>query len=215
MKKVLSLILAFTLLASLNTSVLAKKSEINQNKITDKNQLKNIIEEDNVIVPEGYELVEVTTYETTSRPESFLSGNISPRSRFGYYLVSKAILGEKYFVNDYLSSNWYDGPLKAKKSFQVKAGAKYTSSLTIKINDVTGSLGIESYYEATETDEVTLDIKDDETVNLKVFGNYRKHNCDVYEKNHYGYPNMTTVVGSPYAYEPIGLIFKQYKFKAK
>lgn len=217
-KKILSLTLASTLLLSTNiyadsnemiksTYQYSSKEKITQNSITNPELLNKIILEDNLEVPEGYELVEVITTTVENVPSDSNNIEFNNTEEDLQKLFAKWTLKNitsKEEQGKLITSDYYDGPSNFTHSYEETVSCSYSTKSGISVKALSAELG----FSVTGTEKVgrtyNVNVDKGKKVNLKVYVNNKKYSFSVYKNDDYK--------GSGTATKPIGLIFKQYVF---
>lgn len=223
LKKVLSLVIASTLLFSKNIYANSNKItennyqeniyyddglKITENSIKDPNLLNEIIINDNVEIPEGYKLVEVITTTVEISPD--ISNNIdnsdieqenSPSLFDKWTLKNKT---SEEVQGKLITSDWFDGPSSFTHSYEETVSASFSTNAGISAKALSAELGFSVTASTKLTKTYNVNIAKGKKVNLKVYVNNKKYSYSVYKGDKYK--------GTGTATEPIGLVFKQYVY---
>lgn len=178
----------------------------NTTKITDPQKLQQIIVEDNLDVPKGYTLSEVTisVLNDTSNTSNTNRNNSIQGDNPNFTIVPIKDVHDVYFTNEY-DSDWFEGPCSVSEEYSRKS--YITKSVTISVADerISSEYGITVGKEVTKSATFQTTVAANEQLNVRIHTNYLQH--------YFKIMNGTLQVGTGSAYEPVGLIFKQYRYK--
>lgn len=109
-----------------------------------------------------------------------------------------------HFSDKILASDWFDGPCDVIEEYKEKVDATFNVSVNINVNLLSSELGFSVVKGSEKTRTLITKVNDNEKLNVKVFGNYEKYGYSVYENGNHKCDG--------FAYKPVGLVFKQYRF---
>ena len=186
--------------------------------ITDPILLDKMISEEDIDVPEGYELesVVVSSYTADDNEddldninEDFTKDNSATPLLFDTWKVknSKKVASNFSFQNSPIISDWIDGPAKYSQQFVEKVAASFSSELSVSADIIKAGVGFSVSDSRTFTRNYSTKIPKNKKINIKVFGNYDKYKFSIYKNDNY--------VGQGYAYKPVGLKIERSIFKLK
>ncbi|WDV47524.1 hypothetical protein PV797_07535 [Clostridiaceae bacterium M8S5] len=214
MKKLLIVLLLTSLLLTLSTTTLAQNTDFNPNEInthsviTNPAELKKIVVNEDLDVPEGYKLVKVTTYSTSQSTPSFIENkNISSVKFFwgtNWSIRNKQCLGDYYFPNNELQSDWFDGPCDIEETYSESVSATFSTNAGISASSISAGIGFSVTDSTTKQKTFRTSVSAGKKLNVKVYGNYKKYTFDVYKNDKKD--------GTGTAYKPIGLYFRQFTY---
>lgn len=176
--------------------------------ITDKEELKEIIEEQNLSVPAGYylEKVDVIVYNTEDTINTIPSSSIQPRGLIYEIRNIRVSPKEFYYVNEY-DSDWFDGPCSISETYSTECSVKYDYSVNIGDSTVQASLGYSKNYKTVCTKTFSTTVAAGKKLNVRIHPNYKSTEFDVYNKL-----TGNLVEKNCWIAKPIGLIFLQYTY---
>lgn len=176
--------------------------------ITDKEELEEIIESQNLSVPTGYylEKVDVIVYNTEDTINTIPSSSIQPRGLIYEIRNIRVSPKEFYYVNEY-DSDWFDGPCSISETYSTECSVKYDYSVNIGDSTVEASLGYSKEYRTVCTKTFSTTVAAGKRLNVRIHPNYKSTEFDVYNKLT---GNLTEK--DCWIAKPIGLIFMQYTY---
>lgn len=185
-------------------------SEFEKSIINDFDSLNDIIINEKIEVPDSYKLIEVKTFSFNNdfnynNNDFDLVDGISSIFNSKWKINNIRKVEDDFYFNDkVLSSDWFDGPSDIVEEYKEMVEAKFNVSANINVNILSSELGFSVIKGSDKTKTFVSNVKDNEKLNVKVFGNYQKYNYSVFKNGKY--------VCDGCAYKPVGLVFKQYRF---
>ncbi|WP_144934822.1 hypothetical protein [Paenibacillus sp. 32O-W] len=195
--------------------------------LNDEESLKKFIEKDNIEVPEGYKLesVKTTVYYTDPAIEqnntlnnSLGSPENTPMSLWiKYWFGDVTTVGERYYADQPLYSDWLNGPLPNGITYNLKdtINAGYSTEFGFSTSDISAKVG----FEVAKGHEISRDFPTDpvpsgKKLNVKIFTNYLVKNFEEWQCAMYGGLEVpdTRKKGTGSAWKPIGYIIQQYLY---
>ncbi|MDM5275935.1 hypothetical protein ACN9MH_23125 [Paenibacillus silvae] len=200
----------------------SKKSEFTQ---TDSESLKEWIEKDNIEVPEGYHLTSVSTTVLYSdrvadqiRSLAPDSDTVTPMTTYWYMWIDNVrTVGERYYADSPLYSDWMDGPLPDGFTYQLKdtVNSNYSSELNFKVSDISAKVGFNAStgHEISRTFR-TESVSSSKKINVKIYANYLVKNFDEWRYLRTGALEVpgTREKFNGSAWKPIGYIIHQFQY---
>lgn len=210
-RKILALLIA-SLLCFGSFSTVFASSEADSFELTTTSELQQYINENNIVVPEGYTLKSVEFDFIANPEERFENSNpidlIQPCAIGDWVTNVEKVKDDVYFPDDEITSDFYDGPTESTSyTFTESVEAKLTSSLGCSISEISAEVGFEVTGSVEKSKTVTLKgVNADEILGVKVYGVYDKYSFDVYSI-------FNNYQGTEYAYKPMGLYVAQETYE--
>lgn len=181
--------------------------------VTDEDELAQIIEEDNLKIPEGYHLEKVETFVYTDEDNAYsdvaeLTEEVQPYGII-YNVTNIKNLGDRYTISSEYDSDWFYGPADVSESYSRTNTVEKSVSVGITNAALTSALGYSVTKSYTNTKTFSTSVASGKKLNVKVYTNYQKNTFDIYNK-----ATGNCVQSGAYTLKPVGLIFKQYTYTA-
>jgi len=201
--------------------------------VNDRESLEQIIESENIEVPEGYELSSVTTtvvyddaaIKSFKEEQSSVQKNpgddiVTPMTTYWVKSIENVrTLGERFYADTPLYSDWLDGPLPKGFTYTLSdtVNAGYKSELGMSASDISIKVGFDvAKGHAISRNATTDPVASGKRLNVKIYTNYLVKEFDEVRRLYMGgleIPNMKeTYQGS--AWKPIGYILRQYHYNS-
>lgn len=158
---------------------------------------------------DGYvlESVEVDYVAIPSPTRPSINAGVGTNS-LGDYVGNARATREVYFPSEVISSDYYDGPTSSvKMTFEEKIKSKWNANTEISVKAVKAGVGFEVEKEFSVKKEWERPaVASNQKLNVKVYGNYQEYSFTVYDRK-------DRIIGSGYAYKPVGLYIAQATYK--
>lgn len=216
-KRLLSLLMATVILCLTSITVFAENDSIsNQDIITisetqlissvnDPEKLQEIIEKENLSVPEGYYLEKVETFVYSNDDFEF---NPEPEPQAILYEIKNVRHSPNQFiyVNQY-DSDWFYGPSTISITYSRTNKVEKDIGVSIGNGTVSAAVGYKVSVEYTNSKTFNSSVAAGKKLNVKVHTNYTSTQFDIYNKW-----TGNLVEKDAWTAKPIGLVFKQYTY---
>ena len=182
---------------------------VNVSSITDPDELQEIIENENLSIPEGYHLESIDTYIYTLEAEeslAFQTGEIEPLGII-YNIENVRNRGDGFYYTNEYDSDWFYGPANVSETYTRTNSVKKSINVGVTNNVVSTAVGYDITDTFTNTKTFSTNVASGKKVNVKVHTNYQKKTFDIYNKI-----TGDCAQSGAYTMKPVGLIFKQYTY---
>lgn len=191
MKKMISMVLAIILCFSMVVFSHASNDESvtleeqYHTIVTDPNEIEEIIQKENVQVPDGYTLekVEYCAYidiETANANSNTISEKES-RAGLVYYITNVKIKDDFYFVNDY-DHDIFEGPAEITTKYSYTREVRKSLGVTIGNSTVEAAVGYDITDKYTKEKEFSTTVASGKVLHVYVYPVYRRTTFDIYNR---------------------------------
>lgn len=180
--------------------------------ITDTVTLNQIIEDENLEVPEGYELTEVEVLKYSSTDDlNLVTESEDLISTFGwlhsYYIGYVSSYGDGYYDSYDYDADWFDGPCSVNETYSRSDKAEITSSVSLSSSALSAGLGYNKSTTFTKSKSFSTTVSEGKKLQVKIWTNLGKYYFKIYDAL-----DDDSYAGYGYSYKPVGLLFKQYTY---
>lgn len=159
-----------------------------------------------MVTDDGYSLQSISVSYEENNDQSVVTEEPSaaPNALGDHIGDVKKVASDRYFPDNPIASNWYDGPLtKLTKTYSRSVAGTYTCSASVSASTVNAGLSFsvtDSVSESTTLERPA--ISSSQKLNVKEFGVYDKYSFTLYGL-------LGDQKGTGYAYKPMGLYVTQ------
>ena len=184
---VLSMIICFSLVqfsyASDDENVVLKEQY--HTIVTNKNELEQIIEDEDIQVPDGYTLEKVEYFAYINEEISDDSSNINieqePRAGLIYEIRNVRKVNDFYFVDDY-DHDIYEGPASISTTYSYTRDVRKSIGVTIGNSTVEAAVGYDITDKYTKSKTFSTTVASGKTLHVYTYPVYRRTAFDIYNR---------------------------------
>lgn len=194
--------------------------------LTDRESLDQLIADEEIEVPDGYQLTSINTTVLYTEPAINYNTNrivdnpgdsiVTPMTSFIVKWISNVrTIGDRYYADQPLYSDWFEGPLPDGFTYTLKnvVNSGYSSKFGFSAKEVSAEVG----FNASTGHEIsrnfrTESVASNKKLNVKIFTNYSVRQFDENRYLQSGGVKGPTSTESGSAWRPVGYIVQQQQY---
>lgn len=216
-KKCLSAIITIVLALSFSTVAFAAEKDKMEvlnissdcdliSTITSPSELEKIIANENINVPEGYQIEKIETFIYNDKVDT-IESQIQPLGGLIYTIKNvRRSPNEFYYVNQY-DSDWFDGPCSVSETYTRTSEVKVDIGTNIGNGTVSAAVGFSITDKYTKSKSFTTNVAANKKLNVQIHTNYKSTQFDIYNQW-----TGSLIEKDAWVAQPIGLVFRQFTY---